>query len=442
MKESIMAAQRPLSTVRQFLVPAAVVALLVCQGLSAEPEQKAASAETTTTRLVRAALENELAGNNQRRDALLRQALSDSPNDAPAHWQLGQVWMQGKWQSPAEVEQAAQQDKRLAEYGRRRDAAASSVADQAALARWCRKNRLDDQQRVHWCSVLQVQPGNVEAIQALRLRPYRGMMLTPAQIEQLKAQQQRVWKATEHWRPLVAQWRKAAEGHDPAIPAAVREQIAKISDAAEMVALEGTLWRQVAAKRQTRLYHDMLLAMMPVLGGNPRPAAAESLARYAAFSGFKDVRAAAVAGLKRHPLDHYVPLLLSGLQSPIEASMQCTLGAAGDLIASYSVFQEGALADVSSTLMLSPAYSDLDLDAGIPVSVAPGTGTVKFDSPQEKQILMRTDPGRVAAAYAQARADAAAVPKPCCRRKCGERGRSRRELATERAECAGPGRSQ
>ena len=44
--------------------------------------------------------------------------------------------------------------------------------------------------------------------------------------------------------------------------------------------------------------------------------------------------------LKRHPLDHYVPLLLSGLQSPIEASMQCMLGAAGDLITSYSVFQE------------------------------------------------------------------------------------------------------
>ena len=105
----------------------------------------------------------------------------------------------------------------------------------------------------------------------------------------------------------------------------MREKIAKIADPAEMIALEGDLWRQVGAKRQTRLYGEMTLAMMPVLGGNPQPAAAESLARYAAFSAFKDVRAAAVAGLKRHPLDHYAPLLLSGLQSPIEASMQCTL---------------------------------------------------------------------------------------------------------------------
>ena len=135
-----------------------------------------------------------------------------------------------------------------------------------------------------------------------------------------------------------------------------------------------------------------------MLGGNPRPAAAESLARYAAFSAFKDVRAAAVAGLKRHPLDHYVPLLLSGLQSPIEASMQCTLSASGDLIASYSVFQEGALADMSSTLMLSPVYSDLESAPVPPPTVVPGTGTVVFDSPQEKQFLMRHDPGYVAAA--------------------------------------------
>ena len=231
----------------------------------------------------------------------------------------------------------------------------------------------------------------------------------------------------------MAQWRKAAEGHDPAIPAAVRERIAKIGDAAEMVALEGDLWRQVAAKRQTRLYHDMTLAMMQALGGNPRPAAAESLARYAAFSAFEDVRAAAVAGLKRRPLDHYVPLLLSGLQSPIEASMQWTLSATGDLITQlFPVPGGGAgrrvvLADGFSRLYSSRRFLRWP-DAA--VSVTPGTGTVEFDSPQEKQLLMRTDPGYVAAAYAQARADAAAVPAACRRRKCGERRsptRGRRE---------------
>jgi hypothetical protein len=402
-----MAVQRLLSAVRRLVAPAAIVVLLVCRGWSAELAHQAPPAETTPARLVRTALESEVAGDNQRRDALLRQALSDSPGDPAVNWQLGRVCVAGAWQTPAEVEKAARQDTRLAEYRRRRDAAASTVADQAALARWCRKNRLDDQQRVHWQTALQIQPGNAEAIQALALRPYRGMLLTPAQIKQAKARQQSVVKAADRWRPLVAQWRRAAEGRDPAIPAEAREQIAKIGDAAEMVALEGDLWRQVAAKRQTRLYHDMTLAMMRVLGENPRPVAAESLARYAAFSSFQDVRAAAVAGLKRHPLDHCVPLLLSGLQSPIEATLQCTLGASGDLIAVCTVFQEGALADVSSTLMLWPAYSDLE-SAPVSVSAAPGTGTVNG---QNAQLLMRNDPGLVAAAYAQAKADAASVPR-------------------------------
>ena len=82
---------------------------------------------------------------------------------------------------------AAQQDKRLAEYARRRDAADANVADQAALARWCRKNHLDDQQRVAWTMVLQLQSDNAEAIKGLGLKPFLGTMATPGQIEQFRA---------------------------------------------------------------------------------------------------------------------------------------------------------------------------------------------------------------------------------------------------------------
>jgi hypothetical protein len=397
-----------------YLVLATSTAVLfACLARAGEPKQNAADAETTASRLVRAALEKELAGQNDQRDARLREALGQSPGDAPAHWQLGQVRINGQWQSTSEVAEAARQDKRLAEYARRRDAAGPVAADQIALARWCRKNHLDDQQRVHWMWVLQLQPDNAEAIQALGLRPYRGMMLTERQIDELRAQGQGVRKAMDRWRPLVAQWSRAA--HDPSPPAVVRERLTKISDGAQMAGLEGALWRQVGVKRQQRQYHDMLLAMVRALGDNPHPVAAESLVRSAVFSESKDVAAAAVAGLKRHPLDHYAPLLLSGLQSPVEACMQCSLSASGDLVTRYSIFQEGALADVSRSLMLAPVYADAgpDLSSLVPpaVSVAPGTGTVQFAGPQAQQFFTRTNPGLVAAAYAQAKADAAAAPR-------------------------------
>jgi hypothetical protein len=389
-----------------------VVALSAACSWAASPQQKPDSADSAAGTLVQAALQSELAGHNDQRETLLRHALAQSPSDAAAHWQLGQVRKRGGWQSIGESRQAAQKDKRLAEYARRRDAAGASIADQAALARWCRKNRLDRQQRVHWMRVLQAQPDHAEAIRSLGLKPYRGMMLTSAQIEQLRAQLQTVRKASDAWRLPVANWRSAAERGDATVSTAIREKLAKISDSAEMRGVELALWRQLGGKQQARLYRTMLFALMPVLGNNPQPAAAESLARHAVFADMEEVRAAAIAGLKRHPLDHYVPLLLSGLQSRIEAEIHCSLSAAGDLVTKYSVLQEGAFNYVSYSLVLAPVYADGELlfDPNS-VPVAPGTGTVVFDGPATKPYLMRYQPGRVATAYAKAQADLTQIPR-------------------------------
>jgi len=327
--------------------PATIAVVLTGSGWSAEPRQDAAVPHVSSEALVRAALEKEVVGDNSQREAYLRQALYDWPKDAAAHWQLGQVRIRGKWQSPAEIEHAARDDKRLAEYTRRRDAAGPSITDQAALARWCRKNQLDDQQRVHWIPVLQLQPDNAEAMQALGLRPHRGILLTPRQIEQLRAQLHKVRQAADRWSPLLARWQTAAERGDAALTPDIRERLAKISDPFEMLGLEQTMWLQVRDKRKQSVYHAMVLAMMPVLGENPRPAAGESLARHAVFSTFNDVRAAAIAGLKRHPLDHYAPLLLSGLQSPIKAGAAVRNFGPGELGYSCSLYQEGALVDLS-----------------------------------------------------------------------------------------------
>ena len=64
---------------------------------------------------------------------------------------------------PARGRAFGQRGQRLAEYSRRRDAAGASAADHAALARWCRKNRLDQQQRAEWCASC-AEPANPEAI--------------------------------------------------------------------------------------------------------------------------------------------------------------------------------------------------------------------------------------------------------------------------------------
>ena len=227
-------------------------------------------------------------------------------------------------------------------------------------------------------------------------------------------------KAADRWRPLVVPWRNAAQRGDAALSAALREKLAKISDATDMLGLEWAMWQQVGVKHQQKAYHFMLLAMMPALDENPHPVAAASLARHAVFAAFDDVRSAAAAALKRRPLDQYAPLLLSGLQTPIEAEAQYALDAKGDLISCYSVFQEGALVNRSFGLTLSQPSMIL---------AAPGTGTVQFDSPAEERVMRRSYPRQVADAEAQAAADARAAVAAAAEAR-----------GLERAELAGEGR--
>ena len=142
------------------------------------------------------------------------------------------------------------------------------------------------------------------------------------------------------------------------MPNGFREKLCQISDTSEMLGLERAVWQQTAAKNKRPEYRRMSLAITLALAENPNPAAGEALARSAVFSEIPNVRLAAMDGLKHRPLDQYVPLLLSGLQSPIEADMRFMLSAAGDLITSYSVYQEGALSNFSARLTLAPVYPD------------------------------------------------------------------------------------
>ena len=285
---------------------------------SAEPAKKAPQVDPAVQDLVQGALQSEAAGDNHGRAENLQKAVSQSPQDAATHWQLGQVWIDGKWLTPDQAQKFAAGDKRLAQYRTLRNRSVLTVDSQAALARWCRKNKLADEERIHWQIVLQLQPGNPEAIQGLGLKPYAGMLLTQSQIQQVKVQVQKLGKAVDRWRPLVVQWRNAVTRHQTAPPVEVRDTLTKTSNRTEMVALERTLWQEVGAKRHKEAYHVMLLSIVEMLAGNPHPPAAESLVRLAVFSAAEDVRTAAIKALKKHSLDHFAPLLLSGLHMPIE----------------------------------------------------------------------------------------------------------------------------
>jgi hypothetical protein len=83
----------------------------------------------------------------------------------------------------------------LASYRRKRDSAGDTAEDQAALARWCGKNGLADEQRAHWWRTLAIQPTNAEAIKALGFQLHQGLLVSKEQAKQIRWVEQ----AKERW---------------------------------------------------------------------------------------------------------------------------------------------------------------------------------------------------------------------------------------------------
>jgi hypothetical protein len=328
---------------------------LASRGFCADPIPNRATTPASNG-LVQAALEKELAGDNSQRAALLQQAAQQSPGDAAVHWQLGEVRVQGKWQTVSQTEEAARLDKRLTEYARRRDTAGAHASDQAALARWCRQNKLEEQQRVHWRLVLQAEPDNAEAIHDLGLRPYHGMMVTAAEFDQFRARLRRVTEAADRWRPRVVAWLRALNEANSLMPDDFRQAVLKISDPCEMTGLERALLVEAGGNnRDKHDYRRMTLAVTLALADNPSPAASQGLVRAAVLSESDRVRSAAANALKPRPLESYAPLLLSGLQLPLKTDVQFSQSWDGAVTTQFSIFQEGELfiyANTYSTLHL------------------------------------------------------------------------------------------
>ena len=94
----------------------------------------------------------------------------------------------------------------------------------------------------------------------------------------------------------------------------MRAMVADAADGPEFVGLR-TLWQQVGGSGGSAL-RTMLLALMPAWArtqARPRPPRWHGT-RY--FAQWTTCRTAAVAGLKRHPLDHYAMLLLGAIRGP------------------------------------------------------------------------------------------------------------------------------
>lgn len=319
----------------------------VSQAASKAEKQKAAE------QLVQEALHREIYGLSDEREQLLKQALEQTPDYAPAMWHLGYVKVKNQWLKADEVLQQSKEDPRLAQYREMRDSAAETADGQLTLANWCNKRGLADQELAHLTNVLRFDPNHAEARARLGFRSVDGVWMRIDEIRAELDQAQEDRKSLTDWKPKLEKILSGLHQRSELKRKGAEEQLLAINEIAAIPALEIMLSNDSEAAA---------LIVIEAVARMNHPDASLSLARHAIYSPWPNVRQAAAAKLKDRPEDSFIPALLASLYTPLDTRMQLFRGPGGRLIYRQSFQREGQ--DENQMLVLNTEYRRISAGTG------------------------------------------------------------------------------
>ncbi|MCG8583452.1 MAG: HEAT repeat domain-containing protein, partial [Pirellulales bacterium] len=311
---------------------AALVWAIVPQAFADEPRKSAAEKQRLAQQLVDEALQREIYGAEEQRDELLKQAAAAAEGYEPARWHRGYVREHKRWVKFDELPQMKSDYRLLASYRVQREKAADTAAGQLKLAKWCKTRGLTDQARAHVTRVLELEPDHAQARQLLGHRRIGESWVTPEQIEASAQQAKQLKEAFAQWTPKFKTLLARLESPGKRTREVAAEELRSITDPSAIPVIEATLSRKSA---KTASYAVDSLSTMS------DPAAAVSLARHAVFSQWESVREDAAKRLKDKPMEHYVPVLLGAMETPVQARRELYRTPDGQLNYRYAVFREG-----------------------------------------------------------------------------------------------------
>jgi hypothetical protein len=324
-------------------VAIASLAVVTFGPISAAAELKRSESSTTAQALVNAALRSELDGATDARKKLLDEALSLDPDYAPARWQSGFVRYDDQWLTVDQAAKRAASDPQLTAYRKMRDGMVDTADNHRDLAKWCRRNKLADLERIHWAKVLRFEPGDSEAIAGLGLQLYQGQLLTRQQIEQEKKSAGERMRAMQTWQPKMTKWRTAIERGSPKDLDDALRRLKELSDPAAVEAMEAVFAINPETTKSTRLN----LLLVEVAGRIPGFATTRVLRRRALLADSFEVRTAAANELKKRPMHTYVPWLIAAMPSALETRSSVDVLPGGGVIFRRELTLKGLERDMS-----------------------------------------------------------------------------------------------
>ncbi len=306
------------------------------------------------TILVQKAARADEHGNSELRAALLSQALEIDSENELAHWHRGQVRFDREWKSTDEVDRLVSNDRRWKEYRRLVAASNASADSQAALARWCRRSELENEERWHWLKVLKAEPDHVESLRRLGLERYQGGLYTKSQVAQMKKAKQELRQNKSKVERLV----RAAERRDATERKAALAELAAVADPAAIPALteavqigysdKRRLIRKLGESEVTQYIPQLHEAAVMALANMDAHEATVKLVEVAVLSPYPDVRRRAAEALISRPKTDYMPLLISGLTAPLKLTVSTDIAPDGAVIVKEELYEEGQEEDVST----------------------------------------------------------------------------------------------
>src|SRR3954463_682142 len=323
----------------------ALLAVLLPGSLSASERPAVA---TTSDRLVEQAGQAKVVGNRALAYALLREARVVAPDNSLIRWQLGQMKVGGQWMSIEEAERRLAADPRQTKYEQRRDVLSATPQGQVELARWCRANKLEDEAKLHWASVLTTDPNNKPAARALNMKWHGGQLQTTDEIKEANKTSRQKAKSTHEWASRVAEWMRLLADKNESPPGTVINDIRGVDDVGAIGPVEkATLNSRLRFDEKNPAAKRLSLAFLGALAEMRCEEGTKSVLRHAVMSPFEEVRAAAIAELRYRPLNDFVPTLVEAMAAPIQSTYQVVNDFDGSVHYLHSFYREGPFADWS-----------------------------------------------------------------------------------------------
>jgi len=335
----------------QFLVCGAVLG--ACSLSLVQATARAAERDSSTNKsngtaseaeaLVKKALQAEADDDLKSRDEYLAQAVAADPDYAPAHWQMGEVLIDGKWRAVDSAAAISSMSAKFREYQQRRSRVRPQADDLIKLANWCEQAGLAEQAKLHWQAALQLPTTHAqrrELAGKLDLVRFRKQWMPAATAEKIKQNDKQVDKMMREWKPVLTRWRNDLESRDTVRQAAAAEKLRELRDIAVIPVIETVFSHAPAASGR---------AAIAGIAAMPEVKASESLVRFAVQAENEQVRQAAAEALKSRDVFSYVPMLLAGLSNPIEISFQTFVTPGGMFGERLTLYREGPEYNMSVT---------------------------------------------------------------------------------------------